>query len=189
MGYGARRGEGDGVKNGRLNLLMACWERRTCFTSESINSSFCFICARRYSRLLKGENKHSSSSEEGAENEEVRERAGIGISGRAGMKRGGKDTDFSKGGRVHKNGRHCGGGRGSLTLAHSSVFGLRQYSRACQICSACTHSPQAESNISSDGELELSKAGPTSARRSVMYQWARRTHFETLAVGARSGTE
>jgi hypothetical protein len=28
--------------------------------------SFCFICARRYSRLLKGKDKHSSSSEEEA---------------------------------------------------------------------------------------------------------------------------
>ena len=38
------------------------YERRTCLRKESISSSFCLIWARRYSRLLKGENEYSSSS-------------------------------------------------------------------------------------------------------------------------------
>jgi hypothetical protein len=49
-------------------------ERHTCLRSDSISSSFCLICARRYSRLLKGKNEHSSSS--GEEIEEVEEDSG-----------------------------------------------------------------------------------------------------------------
>jgi hypothetical protein len=49
------------------------YERRTCLRKESISSSFCLIWARRYSRLLKDENEHSSSSGEEVEGEGARE--------------------------------------------------------------------------------------------------------------------
>jgi hypothetical protein len=50
-------------------------ERHTCLRSESISSSFCLICARRYSRLLKGANEYSSSWGEDAEDDDARETA------------------------------------------------------------------------------------------------------------------
>jgi hypothetical protein len=49
------------------------YERRTCLRRESISSSFCLIWTRRYSRLLKGENEHSSSSGEEVDGEGARE--------------------------------------------------------------------------------------------------------------------
>jgi hypothetical protein len=58
----------------RSHLPREC-SRHTCFRSESISSSFCLSCARRYSRLLKDKNEHSSSSREEAEGEVTRERS------------------------------------------------------------------------------------------------------------------
>ena len=56
-----------------LIFVSRVYERRTCLRRESICSSFCLIWARRYSRLLKGENEHSSSSGEEVEGEGARE--------------------------------------------------------------------------------------------------------------------
>jgi hypothetical protein len=51
--------------NGRLSgLVQRC--KRTCLRSDSMIVSFCFICARRYSRLLTGGNEYSSLSEDEA---------------------------------------------------------------------------------------------------------------------------
>ncbi len=64
--------------NGRLDGFgKTC--RRTCLRRDSMIESFCFICARRYSRLLKGEDEHSSLSEEEAGG--VRGGVGSGILG------------------------------------------------------------------------------------------------------------
>jgi hypothetical protein len=56
--------------NGRLDGFV----KRTCLRSDSMIASFCFICARRYSRLLAGKGEYSSLSEE----EEEGERGGVG---------------------------------------------------------------------------------------------------------------
>jgi hypothetical protein len=58
------------------------YERRTCLRRESISSSFCLIWARRCSRLLQGENEHSSSSGEEVEGEGARETTQPSILGR-----------------------------------------------------------------------------------------------------------
>jgi hypothetical protein len=63
----------------RLRLPSRMLERHTCFRSESISSSFCLSCARRYSRLLNGKNEHPSSS--GEEGEDAWERFDIRESG------------------------------------------------------------------------------------------------------------
>ena len=144
----------------RIYCVSRMWERRTCLRSESISSSFCFIWARRYSRLLKGENEHSSSSRE-VRDEGGRETARSSIMGGGGKVGGDAKTeeDFSaEQGLPNKNGRATrrrGGGRRWLTLGHFLVFGLRQYNHACPICSACTRSRQEENNISSDGAHEV----------------------------------
>jgi len=48
---------------------------------------------------------------------------------------------------------------GSLTSVHFWVFGPQQYNRAYQIYSACIHSRQEESNISSDEPMRLRRKG------------------------------
>jgi hypothetical protein len=53
------------------------WDRHTCLRSDSIITSFCFNCARRYSRLLTGKDEYSSSSEE-VEGEGEGARDGVG---------------------------------------------------------------------------------------------------------------
>ena len=78
--------------------------------------SFCFICARRYSRLLKGKGEHSSSSEE-----EAGESVGSDILGR---KKGGverRETDEDLKGRKYPNKSAPPWVRRErqLTLAHS----------------------------------------------------------------------
>ena len=104
----------------RIYCVSRMWERRTCLRSESISSSFCFIWARRYSRLLKGENEHSSSSRE-VQDEGGRETARSSIMGGGGKVGGGAKTeeDFSaEQGLPNKNGRATRrrreGGDGSL---------------------------------------------------------------------------
>jgi hypothetical protein len=64
------------------------YERRTCLRRESMSSSFCLIWARRYSRLLKGKNEHSSSSGEAVDGEGARETTQSSILGKVKKVRG-----------------------------------------------------------------------------------------------------
>jgi hypothetical protein len=73
MGCVARKCEKKNWYSKRLHLPLGCW-KHTCFRSESISSSFCLSCARRYSRLLKGKNEYSLPSGEEA-GEDARERS------------------------------------------------------------------------------------------------------------------
>jgi hypothetical protein len=149
------------------------WERRTCFTSESISSSFCFICARRYSRLLKGENENSSSSEEETENEEVRERGGIGILGGVGMKWGLKIRILRRAGesiKMDATGVGQAGEDHSLWStpgfpAFDNTFVL---ARSAALAYILPRRKEAFHLMSArDRELELSKAGRTTRERAV----------------------
>ncbi len=135
------------------------YERRTCLRRESISSSFCLIWARRYSRLLKGENEYSSSSGEEVDGEGARETTRSSILGEVKKVKGwgAKRTVARVRETSNKNGRHWRGV--SLTLAHFWVFGLRQYIRACQTCSACTRSHQEGNSISSDERTRLGCSG------------------------------
>ena len=174
------------------------YERRTCLRRESISSSFCLIWARRCSHLLKGENEHSSSSGEEVDGEGARETTRSSILGEVKKVKGwgAKRTVARVRETSNKNGRHWRGV--SLTLAHFWVFGLRQYIRACQTCSACTRSHQEGNSISFDKRTRLGFWGvrelswQTQIGRNVSADFTcqrERTHLETLAIRARSGAE
>ena len=94
-------------------FLSRVYERRTCLRRESMSSSFCLIWARRYSRLLKGENEHSSSSGEEVDGEGGRETTQSSILWKVKKVKGqgAKGTIARVRETSNKNGRHWRGDR------------------------------------------------------------------------------